>query len=224
MTPSAQAHPAGYPWQEPAHSGILTAGGLRRRPPGAEDLRDRVPVVAVGSNAATAVLARKLGGQLRRGLPLVRAVVHGLGVGHSAHASAGGYVAAAPFVTAGGPPSRVVVTWLDEAQLRLMDATEPNYRRVLLPSGATCRTVDGAVLAGAQVYDSRHGLIADAGRPLPLASQDRVLSWLARRLPHPHGDALAGDDPHGWLRRTATRRALPPLLRERRLTQRSGLA
>lgn len=220
----AHPHPAGYPWWEPPRSGVLTPAGLRARPHGAEDLSERFPVVAVGSNAAPAVLARKLGTHLHRGLPVVRAVVHGLGIGHSAHASAGGYVAAAPFVAAGGLASDVVVTWLDEAQLQLVDRTEPNYRRVLLPAGTTCRTEDGTVLAGAQVYDSRHGLLADAGRPLALAPQQQVVSWLARRLPDPHAAALAGDDPHGWLRRPATRRGLPRLLRAGRLTRRSGLA
>ncbi len=217
-------HPAGYPWPVAARSGVLMPAGLRARPPEPDDLTRRVPVVAVGSNAAPAVLARKLGSHLRRGLPMVRAVVHGLGVGHSAHASAGGYVPAAPFAAARGAVSPVVVTWLDELQLRLVDRTEPNYRRVLLPPGASCRAEGGAVLNGAQVYDSRHGLLGQAGQPLPLGPQQQVVSWLAGRLPDPHGAALAGDDPHGWLRRPATRRGFPQLLRACRLTRRSGLA
>lgn len=217
-------HPAGYPWTGPARTGVLTPTGLRARRPEDLELAGRVPVLAVGSNASPAVLVGKLGGHLRRGLPMVRALARGLGIGHSAHASAGGYLAAAPFAAGPERATPLVVTWLDRGQLRRVDATEPNYRRRPLPSGTCCRVEDGTFLTDAQLYDSRHGVLAQAGQRLPLAPQHRVVAWLAGRLPDPHATALAGCDPHGWLGRPDTRHQLPGLLRAGRLTRRSGLA
>lgn len=220
--------PRAYPWSEPLRVGILRPGGVVEDDPGflvgdaTEALRGRTPVVAVGSNAASAVLARKLGASLSSGLPMGTATVDGLHVGHSAHVSAGGYVAAAP--ARGVSARQVTVCWFDPAQLTRLDASEPNYRRVPLPESMPCRSVlppgpagrsgpsawhgKGPLVPGPQIYRSVHGVLGEAGRVLALRAQTGVLAWLAARLPPDLGDRLRHDrlvEPH---LRERVRRAL----------------
>lgn len=174
-----QLPPSGYPWAEPVRAGLLGDGGFLE---GADDadLTGRVPVVAVGSNASPTVLAGKLGSLLRTGLPVGAGVVDELLVGHSAHISARGYVAAAPARGVGAQP--VAVAWFDPAQLAALDATEPNYRRISLPDGMPLR-VGGVQVTGAGVYESVHGVLGADGAPLGLLDQAGVLAWLSERLP-----------------------------------------
>lgn len=180
---------AGYPWSAPVRSGVIRADGLEAGPLSTDATRDRTPVVAVGSNSSAEVLARKMGDHLAHGILIVPAVVENLVVGHSAHVSARGYVAAAPTRRA-GKSAPVAVCWFDRAQLAVLDATEPNYRRITLPDGMPCRlpadgVAGGAVVeaAHAQVYDSIHGVLGQDGAVLPLMDQAGVLAWLADRLP-----------------------------------------
>lgn len=171
-------HPRDYPWAGPARTGRLGDRGFADGPPG--DLDGRVPVVAVGSNASPVVLAGKLAGLLGPGLPVAAAEVHGLAVGHSAHVSARGYIAAAP--VRGDGVRSLTVCWLDEAQLATLDATEPNYRRVQLPDRMPC-LVGGEPVAGVEVYDSVHGVLGEDGVALELRDQAGALDWLTQRLP-----------------------------------------
>ena len=108
----------------------------------AEPLDSRSLVVSIGSNSSPEVLRRKFGRPgypVSRILPLIRAESHHIGVGHSAHVSKAGYIAAAPY-SQRGRRSTVWVAWLDERQLMALDETEPNYRRVEL-NGADCPLV-----------------------------------------------------------------------------------
>ncbi|GAA4430187.1 hypothetical protein GCM10023169_33270 [Georgenia halophila] len=148
-------------------------------------------VVAVGSNASPAVLREKLADLLDGGVPLAPAAVEGLGVGHSSHVSAGGYIAAAPFRD-DDARSAVSVCWLDGEQLAALDATEPNYSRRRVAAGARCTLADGTLVPDAEVYDSRHGVLGDAGRPLSLGTQADVLTWLCDRLPEASQYGLTG--------------------------------
>lgn len=172
-------HPSDYPWAEPLRTGLLREDGFAPAFLGA-DLEGRMPVVAVGSNASPSVLQRKLGPLLRTGAPLAVAKVDQLAVGHSAHVSARGYLAAAPYRGNGSRAS--LVGWFDAEQLAAMDATEPNYHRTPLPDGMSCRLGDHD-LAGVEVYDSLHGVLGEHGVPLGLADQVDTLAWLADRLP-----------------------------------------
>lgn len=194
---SVQLDPGDYPWAEPARVGILHPDGFLEGDRGA-GLGGRTPVVAVGSNAAPTVLVGKLGGLLATGLPMGTATVDGLHLGHSAHVSARGYVAAAP--ARGAASQRVTVCWFDPAQLAQVDATEPNYRRRPLPGRMPCRLVsgpgatrpeDGPVVRGAQVYASVHGVLGEGGTALGLRSQAGVLAWLAARVPEDLTDHLS---------------------------------
>ncbi len=163
------------------------------RPGLARLVRDdaRTPVVSVGSNASPRVLYDKLS-QVLDEAPheLVDVHLHDvprLRVGHSAHVSNGGYIAAAPFLadpevaghaatTPRREPSAYSVGWFTPLQLVALDATEPNYRRVPLPSYV-------APVEGAQVYASIHGVIGESGQRLSLLPQGDVHHWLLARLP-----------------------------------------
>lgn len=142
----------------------------------------RYVVVAVGSNASADVLRSKME---RAGvepiIPLVTARLSNVVVAHSAHVGRPGFVPAAP-VAAPGDECDVVVGMLDRDQLRHMDATEPNYVRRFLPGSDHPVVLDGGEsLSGSHVYDSRWGLLADNGVPLPLSPQTAVAEWLAAR-------------------------------------------
>lgn len=188
--------------------------------PAARALTGLTPVLAVGSNAAPAVLAAKLHPALRTGVPTAPVEVNGLGVGHSAHVSLGGYVAAAPYLR---EPCRVrlAVSWLDPDQLELLDGTEPNYRRVPLPGSVHCQGSDGPV-AAVEVYDSRHGVLGRDGAVLPVGSQAEVVRWLVAALPEAAGWGLE-EDPPGRLAEAGLRERIRTALDEAGLAMPSGL-
>lgn len=210
--------PRSYPWSEPAVTGLLTTTGLDEGP--TADTAGLVPVAAVGSNASPTVLRAKLGGLLDRGLPLAPATVDGLTVGHSAHVSPGGYVAAAP--ARGESAGPVTVAWFDPDQLARMDATEPNYRRVGLPAEMACRLdreeETATVVPDVQVYASVHGVVGERGRPLPLVGQASVLDWIGRRLV-----GLGSRLTHERLREAALRERVRAGLADAGLVVRAGL-
>lgn len=160
----------------------------------------RTAVLAVGSNAAVEVLTDKLRTVLLEAPhdPVAVEVcsVVGLAVGHSAHVSRGGFVAASPYLTDGdrpdpvgiGPATAFSVGWFTAGQLAALDATEPNYDRVMLPDQVSVTARGGDLrLSEVMVYRSVHGVLGERGRPLPLCSQEEVHRWLAERLPHLSG-------------------------------------
>jgi hypothetical protein len=157
---------ADYPWTADharAPCVLRWDGGAVRVDTGTADVRGRTPVAAIGSNGSPLVLARKLAALPRGHVALQPQRLPGVRVGHSAHVSAGGYVPAAPYV--GDGAADAVVAWFDAEQLALVDATEPNYHRLALPSGT-------------QLYVSRWGVVAVGGRPLPLTDQAGLLARL----------------------------------------------
>jgi hypothetical protein len=182
--------PAGYPGPRAPHAGLLVGDRYEALPGGLDQLGDalarhgavplagRTAVVAVGSNAAPGVLRRKFGATV---VPFLPMVVRGLGAGHSAHVSVPGFVAAAPFA-APGLVIELVVSLFDEAQLAVLDATEPNYTRCVVAASAD--GWDGLLSA----YDSHWGVIAEpGGAPVPLATQADLLARLRQRWePYPH--------------------------------------
>ncbi len=132
-------------------------------------------MLGVGSNRSDVVLGAKfaeLGVSCVLALTPVR--VGNLGVGHSAHISRRGYLAAAPIRDPGGWVD-LTMGWLDEAQLDALDRTEPNYERVELSTRDHPLIGFGADRPVWWVYRSRWGLLAASpGRYLPLASQPEV--------------------------------------------------
>ncbi|WKK25843.1 hypothetical protein QZH56_09725 [Streptomyces olivoreticuli] len=172
----------------------------------------RHPVIAVGSNASPAQLHHKLAGRgLPTTTPMVPVRVRGIGVGCSGHIGRNGYVAAAPYAEPDAELT-LVISWLDTGQLGAVDATESNYRRVLLPGARFPMTMpSGEALGGAYLYVSLHGVLTDTadGRPLPGGGDQRVL--LTRLLTSsPALRDLLGPGPESWVERaradTAVRR------------------
>ncbi|SER68753.1 hypothetical protein SAMN04487983_102078 [Streptomyces sp. yr375] len=175
--------PLSYPGAWPAGSGLLDGDRLlpleRLTHPG------RTPVVAVGSNASPAQLRHKMAEfGITSPVPMVRARVTGLDVGVSAHVSRLGYVSASP-VNAPDVTRELFVIWLDAAQLAVVDATEPNYDRVLLPtSGFRIELEDGQALPGAFAYVNHHGVLHDgAGVPRGHPGQRALITELLAGSP-----------------------------------------
>lgn len=218
-----------YPWTPTETVGVLTRTGFwplergdldpadwpadvirvldqrLRRARGA-GIAERIPVLGVGSNRSAAVLMDKFteaGVSCLLALAPVR--VRHLGVGHSAHVSRRGYLAATP-VLHRGRTADLTMSWLDEAQLDALDRTEPNYERGALSTrfhelsdpgargpGAmtTGTTTTGTGRPGTKepgvrgidtfwIYRSRWGLITDTdGRYLSLSPQPEVQRRLA---------------------------------------------
>jgi hypothetical protein len=156
------------------------------------DLDARAAVVAVGSNASPTVMRNKL---TRAGcspvVPMAVGVLGNVAVGHSAHVSVRGYLPAAP-MRRPGAATRVVVSFLDETQLRAIDDTERNYDRVILTQARHDVTLvlherlpgpggDGPAeqLSEFHIYRSQHGLLRIDGETMFFPRQVQVSGWLA---------------------------------------------
>ncbi|HEX2148639.1 MAG TPA: hypothetical protein VHI31_00485, partial [Actinomycetota bacterium] len=97
---------------------------------------DRTAVLAFGSNASPPQLARKFAGVPGSAIPVVRGSVYGLRLAFSAHLNRLGYIPAAVRSAASRDDKmRVWITFLDDRQLKVLDATEPSYNRVVLSYG-----------------------------------------------------------------------------------------
>jgi hypothetical protein len=203
--PGPDADLAASPWDYPGTaatcSGVLEHGRFSARPVAEllEASAARTLVVAVGSNASPAVMHRKLSRHRVPGpVPLVAATLRGCAVGHSAHVSLPGFVAAAPFLH-NEAATPVYVTLLDAEQLRCVDLSEPNYVRRRVPRGACALELeDGTRPATFDLYDGRWGVLGPPGEAvLPFGSQVALHALLRARWPAYRdlvGDARTGDD------------------------------
>lgn len=189
----------------------------------AAPLAERTLVVAVGSNQTPETIARKYarsGRDLQIATPFVRCTVHGLAVGHCAHTSARGYVPAAPF-RAEGERMELVATWFDDAQLAVVDETEPNYERVRLDASQFPLTLaTGEQPAHYDVYASSWGVVAHGGTiPLRHRQQemfDELVAITGEEL-------LIGDAAEVCSRLAAAPEALNALVRGHDLVAEDGL-
>lgn len=162
-------------WVTELDGSPVTLAGLLERFR-SEPLSGRVPVLAVGSNAAPSQLLRKLARRsVRPVVPMTLADVHGLMPGVSAHVSAAGYVPAVP-VEVPGKTSRLFVLWLDDPQLGALDATEPNYLRRTLPARRfPVDLVSGIRLVSCRVYVGKHGCLVDSAGQARRVTDQRLL-------------------------------------------------
>ncbi|MFG2573990.1 hypothetical protein [Streptomyces sp. NPDC048481] len=192
-------HPLRYPGVRPSGSGLLDGDRLlpldRLTHPG------RTPVVAVGSNASPAQLRHKMAESgVSSPVPMVRARVTGIDVGVSAHISRHGYVSASP-VGSPGTVRQLFVIWLDPEQLATMDATEPNYDRVLLPAPQVrVEQENGEALLGCFAYVNHHGVLHDgSGAPRRHRDQRALIAELLAESAALRG--LFGGTPEEFCRR-----------------------
>ncbi|MGW0999734.1 hypothetical protein ACWD5V_42025 [Streptomyces sp. NPDC002523] len=171
-------HPLSYPGAWPADSGLLH--GDRMLPLERLVHADRVPVLAVGSNACPGQLRHKLDEfGIDSPIPMVRARLTGIDVGVSAHVSRMGYVSASP-VKSPRALRELFLIWLNPRQLAVIDASETNFRRAWLPApDVRIELPDGSKLPGAHAYVNRHGVLHNgAGVPRPHPGQHALLSEL----------------------------------------------
>jgi hypothetical protein len=169
--------PVLYPWQATERSGVLAEGRFVPTNEidwvltgdGAAPLADRHRVLSIGSNASPEVMSRKMA---RAGVttPLAMTITRheGVAVGHSAHVSLPGYIAAAPYRCA-RCVRRFVALHLDDDQIAALDATEPNYDRVEHD--------------GAWIYASHWQVLAVHGLPVTLRTQEDLHATLREADP-----------------------------------------
>ena len=188
-------------------------------------MADRIPVLAVGSNAAPVQVRRKLAtsGQ-ETAVPITAVKVNGLSVGVSAHVSSPGYVPATPVPDPSSKNLPLWVTWLAQDQLLTIDKTEPNYDRIRVPPFCSIRLTSGQAVSGCWLYVSRHGyLIGPSGEPRKLIDQAGLISSLLAEFP---GLAeLAGTSPEEWVSRVQSKKIrddIRDLFRSAGIAQSSG--
>lgn len=150
-------------------------------------MASRVPVVAVGSNAAPGQLLHKYrtdqtGPQKSIVIPITRVSVTNLAVAHSAHVSKPGYVPMVPVSVIAKRPVSLHALWLDSGQVEQMDETEPNYARVVVPTSTAIATLESGIdLPEFHLYRGRRGVLRSGPGmpPVMAASQSRVFGRLA---------------------------------------------
>lgn len=159
-----------YPFGHPVDSYLFRGGEARAL----EDVRaateGKVPVLASGSNAAPAQLARKYAALPDTAIPVTRARLRDFDSVFNAHIAAYGSVPATLFPSP-GTVLQTFITWLDEAALAVMHATEQpgiNYHFAALDGIEV--TVDGlGLLDRAHAYISVVGCLLHDGAPVALA-------------------------------------------------------
>ncbi|MFE9968068.1 hypothetical protein [Streptomyces sp. NPDC005525] len=166
----------------------------------------RFPVIAVGSNACPGQVSYKFDRVgIADALPMVPVRVRGIKVGLSAHISPAGYVAAAPHM-APEADTTLVVTWLDTAQLKIVDDTEfPNYRRAMLPGDVFPMTMpSGERLGGAYIYYSSHGVLAGGDGEILSGGGDQATLLAALLAKSAQLRGLLGPVPESWVELAGT--------------------
>ncbi|GLQ07702.1 hypothetical protein [Sneathiella chinensis] len=159
-----------YPYTRPEGSFLLDRGECHPLP-ASLDFRNRIPVLASGSNAAPEQLMRKFPKEGNFAPVFVTAAqLQGFCCVYSAHFSGYGAVPATlhPSQTGG---TRCHITWLTPDQLSRMHETEAvgkNYRYSRLERLSLTCDVTGR-LEMAHAYISRFGALAPDGTPVALA-------------------------------------------------------
>lgn len=154
-----------YPFAIPEHSYLYSDGEVRPLDGRAPELEGRVPVLAVGSNAAPRHLKAKFG-QLdgAQVIPVERARLFDFDSVYSAHVASYGSIPAT-LAPSPGTEAALAITWLTRDQLSRMHETEgANYRFGQL-SGVRIEIDGGRALDHISAYVSVHGCLAVAGAP-----------------------------------------------------------
>jgi hypothetical protein len=171
----------GYPFPVPARSYALVGGRPTDLQEAEVDRSARVPLLAYGSNASAAVLARKLGAETEP-VPVIRATLTGFDAVYSGHVAAYGSV---PATLRPSPGTELTsfVAFLTEVQLRRVSETEPNYELDRM-SGLSCQLEVGERIGEVHAYLSRHGCLLRAGAPVAVRevpARRRVFAEMSQR-------------------------------------------
>ena len=165
-----------YPFAIPEHSYLYIDGEAHPLDGGAPELEGRVPVLAVGSNAAPEHLKAKFGHlDGTQVIPVERARLFDFDSVYSAHVTSYGSI---PATLAPSPGTELAlgITWLTADQLSRMHETEgANYRFGQL-SGVRVEIGGARSLDRISAYVSVHGCLAVGGAPsgvAPIAARNR---------------------------------------------------
>jgi hypothetical protein len=157
----------GYPYAAPSHA-FVQLGHSTLDPAEVDvDWRERVPLLAYGSNAAPAALAHKLA-LSNDPVLVVPAWIRDFDIVYSAHISPYGAVPAT-LQRSPGTTARVHVARMTREQIVLVSATEPNYEPTLL-EGVECVLDGGEAAPRLSAYVSRHGCLLIDGAEVALSA------------------------------------------------------
>lgn len=213
-----------YPYDIPRHSYLFEDGDFRAVGDLSAHTAGLTPIIACGSNRAPAQLARKYRDFAHVSIPVERAWVADFDVVYAAHITGYGSVAANLQHV---PSARVEVsiTWLADALLARMDATEGRGHSYDLArlTGLSLATEGGRLMTEAYAYVYRGGClrhdgdhagiaeIAAEGRPYGAFTQPEIQRHVHARL-----GAAADLDVfiHGNIRDKALRAAREARLQE----------
>ncbi|HSR54782.1 MAG TPA: hypothetical protein VLN73_00975 [Alphaproteobacteria bacterium] len=197
-----------YPFGHPGESYLFRNGEKHALEAPVKAVRGRVPVIASGSNAAPAQLARKYAAFARGAeIPVTRAHVTDFDSVYNAHITAYGSVSATLFPST-GTVLETFITWLDEHELEVMHGTEqPGVNYHFTELGGMRMEVEGiGALDAAFAYISVAGCLSHDGGPVSLAEVP------ARKRRYP---ALSQGEMQEMVRdRTAPGAELDPFIRE----------
>jgi len=176
MTDSRHRHDAvrwakSYPFGHPGESYLFRDGGAHPLEEPRRAIKGRIPVIASGSNAAPAQLARKYENFAAGAeIPVTRADLGEFDSVYNAHITAYGSVPATLFPSP-GTVLETFITWLDEEELAVMHATEQpgiNYHFAELKA-LTLEVAGVGPLDAAFAYISVVGCLDHEGAPVSLA-------------------------------------------------------
>ena len=120
-------HALSYPFPAPEHSFVYEKGGWRSLQISEFDLKQRIPVLAAGSNQSPEQLIRKYADYSEFGaIPAQRGQLFDFDVVYAAHLTGYGSIPAT-FQRSQGTIVTVFLLWLTERQLTRMHETEGNY-------------------------------------------------------------------------------------------------
>ncbi|MCG8547044.1 MAG: hypothetical protein MJE12_22840 [Alphaproteobacteria bacterium] len=161
----------GYPYELPGRSYVWRGDG---RDPRVVDQFDpaltegRTPVLAVGSNQSPLQLARKYGADSDHIIPVQQTTVVDFDVVYAAQITSYGAVPAM-LQHAPGVDVTLYATWLDDAQLEIMHATEGNYHFAAIDD-VTLRLDGGTVHRTIHLYVAKFGHLVHDDSAVSLAA------------------------------------------------------
>ena len=157
-----------YPFEIPRSSFMFTVDQTHSLSEVNDEIRSKLPVLALGSNQSPSQLTRKYRGLSDSGgITAERAILKNFDVVYAAHLAEYGSVPAT-FQSSPGTVVTIFVLWLTEVQLTRMHQTENHYCFDKL-DGLEITTEFGFELNTAYVYTAINGCLNIEGSPLALA-------------------------------------------------------
>ena len=150
-------HALSYPFPAPEHSFVYEKGGWRGLQISDFDLKQRIPVLAAGSNQSPEQLIRKYADYPEFGpIPAQRGQLFDFDVVYAAHLTGYGSIPAT-FQRSKGTIVTVFLLWLTERQLTRMHETEGNYTYDRLPNLKLILDEGGKFSESAYAYSAKYG-------------------------------------------------------------------